>query len=77
MCGKVMSVEEVMKVAHEDELFYSNSGGGVTFGGGEPTSAGDFLIALLEAYRQEGHHTCVDTCGLCTPEYLKKIPAFG
>ncbi len=73
MSGKLMTVEEVMKVVRKDELFYSNSGGGVTFGGGEPTSAGDFLIALLEACRQEGYHTCIDTCGHCSPEYFKRV----
>lgn len=73
MSGQVMTVEEVMKVVRKDELFYCNSGGGVTFGGGEPTSAGDFLIALLEACREQGYHTCVDTCGYCAPEHFKKV----
>ena len=73
MSGKVMTVDEVMNIVRKDGLFYANSGGGVTFGGGEPTSAGDFLIALLEACRQEGYHTCVDTCGQCSPEQFKKV----
>ena len=75
MSGKIMTVEEVMAVARADSLFYENSGGGVTFGGGEPISAGDFLIALLEACRDEGFHTCVDTCGHCSPAQFKKVMA--
>ena len=47
MSGKRMSVQEVMSVVDRDSLFYANSDGGVTFGGGEPTAAGDFLVELL------------------------------
>ncbi len=73
MSGKYMTVDEVMKVVDSDSLFYDNSGGGVTFGGGEPMSAGDFLIALLDASRGRGYHVCLDTCGVCEPERFKKI----
>lgn len=73
MSGKRMSVDEVMRVVDSDSLFYENSGGGVTFGGGEPTAAGDFLPALLEASARRGYHVCLDTCGMCEPERFKKI----
>lgn len=73
LSGKVMTVEEVMHIVRKDELFYGNSGGGVTFGGGEPTSAGEFLIELLDACRREGYHTCVDTCGHCTPQDFNRV----
>lgn len=73
MSGKRMSVEEVMRVVDSDSLFYDNSDGGVTFGGGEPTAAGEFLIALLDASMQRGYHICVDTCGVCEPERFKRV----
>lgn len=72
MSGKAMDVDEVMKVVRKDALFYANSDGGVTFGGGEPTSGGDFLVEMLEASRKEGFHTCLDTCGHCAPEQFKR-----
>ena len=75
MSGKLMTVEDVMKIVRKDMLFYVNSGGGVTFGGGEPASSGEFLVALLEASQREGLHTCVDTSGYCSPELFKKILA--
>lgn len=71
--GKRMSVDEVMRVVDSDSLFYDNSGGGVTFGGGEPTAAGDFLLALLDASIRRGYHICLDTCGVCEPERFKTI----
>ncbi len=61
--GKTCSVEEIMSVVKKDGIFYRNSGGGVTFGGGECTSQASFLLKLLEACAAEGFHTCVDTCG--------------
>ena len=51
MSGMRMTVAEVMQVVDSDSIFYSNSGGGVTFGGGEPTAVGDFLVALIDACR--------------------------
>lgn len=73
MSGKRMSVEGVMDIVDRDSLFYANSDGGVTFGGGEPTAAGNFLVALLQDCADKGYHTCVDTCGVCPPEQFRKV----
>jgi pyruvate formate lyase activating enzyme len=61
--GKCMSVEEVFDKVKRDEMFYKLSGGGVTIGGGEPTSQPFFTCALLKKCRKSGIHTAVDTCG--------------
>lgn len=73
--GQSMDVAQVMEVVRKDSLFYRNSDGGVTIGGGEPTASGEFLLELLRACRDEGFHTCVDTCGYCAPEYFTKVMA--
>ncbi|MCL1939490.1 MAG: glycyl-radical enzyme activating protein [Desulfovibrionaceae bacterium] len=73
MTGEEMSVEEILKVVKKDELFYANSGGGVTIGGGEPVSSGDFLLDLLQGAYDAGLHICVDTCGFCPEERFKKV----
>lgn len=65
MSGKMMTVEEVMDVIRKDSLFYENSDGGVTFGGGEPTAAGQFFLDMMLAAYNEGYHITVDTCGVC------------
>lgn len=75
MSGESMDVSQVMEVIRKDALFYANSDGGVTVGGGEPTAAGDFLLNLLRACQGEGYHTCVDTCGFCPPEHFSKVIA--
>ena len=53
----------VMKEIGKDRIFYEESGGGVTFSGGEPLLQADFLTRLLESCRKSGIHTAVDTCG--------------
>jgi pyruvate formate lyase activating enzyme len=70
MAGRKMTVREVMKAVLQDQIFYGESGGGVTFSGGEPLAQPEFLQALLEACRHEGLHTAVDTCGLVRREHL-------
>lgn len=73
MSGSAYTVDQVMDIVRKDAGFYRNSGGGVTFGGGECTSQGEFLLSLLESCRSNGLHTCVDTCGCCSPEFFKKL----
>jgi pyruvate formate lyase activating enzyme len=63
IAGRVMSVAQVMAEVLKDRDFYEQSGGGVTFSGGEPLQQPEFLAALLQACRQEGLHTAVDTSG--------------
>jgi len=61
--GKIMTVDEVMTVIKKDELYYRQSGGGVTIGGGEPTAQPEFVLALLRECKKNYIHTAVDTCG--------------
>lgn len=61
--GQTMDVEAVVARVAADCEFYRNSGGGVTFSGGEPFVQREFLVELLAACRQLGIHTAVETCG--------------
>ncbi len=73
MSGKEVTVEEVMEQLAKDTLFYEESGGGVTFSGGEPLLQPDFLLALLKASKKEGWHTTLDTCGHVHQEVLQAV----
>ena len=68
ICGREMSVGEVMREVRRDKVFYSASGGGVTFTGGEPTMQFGFLVELCGAAKAEGIHVAVDTCGFAARE---------
>jgi len=59
-----MTVAEVMSELVRDRVFFEESGGGVTFSGGEPFMQPTFLRNLLEACREQGISTAVETCGM-------------
>jgi pyruvate formate lyase activating enzyme len=52
-------IEEILK----DKIFYGNSGGGVTFSGGEPFLQPEFLRSLLEKCKELKIGTVVETAG--------------
>ena len=70
LVGRETAVDEVMAEVLRDRIFFQESGGGVTFSGGEPLAQLEFLRALLEAARGHGLHTAVDTCGFAPREAL-------
>jgi pyruvate formate lyase activating enzyme len=76
LVGRSYSVEEVLKIILLDRVFYEESGGGVTFSGGEPLFQPEFLVSILEACRNEGLHTAVDTSGYVNQKYLDLIIPF-
>ncbi len=71
--GRTVTVPEVMAEIEKDRVFYEESGGGVTFSGGEPLAQPAFLEALLAACRQGEIHTAVDTCGHAPAEVVRRI----
>ncbi len=73
--GQELSVGQVLEAVLQDQIFYEESGGGVTFSGGEPLSQPDFLQSLLEACRARSVHTAVDTCGLAEAEDVLAVAA--
>ena len=73
ICGKEYTVDEVMREILKDKVFYENSGGGVTFSGGECMLPIDFLEEILKACKENGIHTAVDTAGCVPFEYFERI----
>jgi pyruvate formate lyase activating enzyme len=65
-----MSTDEVIAEVSKDKVFYGQSGGGVTFSGGEPFLQGEFLLSLLRAAGAGNVHTAVDTSGYVSPALL-------
>ncbi len=61
--GKWITVDEMMTELEKERIFMEQSGGGVTFSGGEPLQQHKFLISALRRCKAEGFHTCIDTSG--------------
>jgi pyruvate formate lyase activating enzyme len=71
--GSTVAAEEVLKVIKRDAVFYRESGGGVTFSGGEPFAQATFLRQLVIACSRLGIDTAVETCGFYEWEPVKDI----
>lgn len=77
IAGKEYTVEEVVKEALKDKVFYEQSkGGGVTLSGGEPLLQIDFVEELLIRLKEEGIQTAVDTSGAIKFEYLERAAKY-
>ncbi len=63
LIGRSMSSEELFRELLRDRDFFDDSGGGVTFSGGEPFLYPDFVFQVGEMLRREGIGTLAETCG--------------
>lgn len=73
MSGKKMSVSELMEIIEKERIFFDQSGGGVTFSGGEPLVHTKMLIALLDECGRRGIHRAVDTAGNVSTEIILEV----
>ncbi|MEW5984866.1 MAG: glycyl-radical enzyme activating protein [Acidobacteriota bacterium] len=61
--GRVMDPATLVAAVLRDRPFFEQSGGGVTFSGGEPLMQAAFVTESMRRLRAEGVHTALDTCG--------------
>jgi pyruvate formate lyase activating enzyme len=73
ICGKEYTIDDVFAEVIKDKAFYKNSGGGVTFSGGECMLQIDFLEQILKRCKENKIHTAVDTAGNVPFTYFNKI----
>jgi len=71
--GREYEAEELVGILMQDEVFFKNSGGGVTLSGGECLAQPDFCIALAKLLHERGISVYVDTCGYVKREIFEKI----
>jgi pyruvate formate lyase activating enzyme len=73
IAGKQVSVKEILEEIEKDMPFFNESGGGVTFSGGEPLLQHDFLNALLTECKERDIDTIVQTCGFAPYEIVDRV----
>jgi len=73
LCGSEIAVEEVYSEVMKDEVFFRNTGGGITLSGGECTLFPDFVSELLNKFNKAGIHTAIETSGFCSKQSIEKI----
>ncbi len=73
MSGRTATVNELIEIIEKERIFFDQSGGGVTFSGGEPLLQSEFLIALLDELGSRSIHRTVDTSGFVKSEILLNV----
>jgi pyruvate formate lyase activating enzyme len=71
--GEKIGAERILEVIEQDMDYFADSGGGVTFSGGEPLLQVNFVESLLYALKLQKIHTAIETCGNVPLEFLSRI----
>jgi len=66
--GRLISPGDVLEEVLKSRVFFEESGGGVTFTGGEPLMQPSFLIECIRLMKENNIHTTLDTAGYASPE---------
>jgi len=67
------SIEALVDIILKDKIFYDNSGGGVTFSGGEPLYHMEYLHKLLKNLKKRKIHVCIETSGYYNRQKFDEI----
>jgi pyruvate formate lyase activating enzyme len=73
MLGEYISVSDLMKTIDAEAIFFDQSGGGVTFSGGEPLMHSEYLIEALKACGDRMYHRVVDTSAFAKQSVLLEV----
>lgn len=71
--GKERDVKEVFDEVYKDNIFYKQSGGGVTISGGEVLMNSNFVLELLNMCKENYINTAIETSGFGDFNDLKNI----
>ncbi len=72
--GRYIEPVKLISELKKDTVFYEESGGGITFSGGEVMSMDmGYLAQVMEPLHNQGYHLGIDTCGHVEFEQFTKI----
>lgn len=72
ICGRDVTVKEVINDVLKDMPYYRRSGGGLTLSGGESLCQPEFATALLKAAKDNGINTAMESTGYAKKDVLDK-----
>ena len=61
LMGRTRTVASLVEEALRDQVFFEESGGGVTLSGGECLARQDFAVSFLAACKERGANTAIET----------------
>lgn len=71
--GTAMTVREVFEEIEKDEMYYRNSGGGVTLSGGEALLQPAFAAEVLKACHDKGWNTAIESALFVSREAIDAV----
>jgi pyruvate formate lyase activating enzyme len=75
--GEWIGLEDLIKEIEKERIFIDQSGGGVTFSGGEPFLQAEFLINALKECKNRSIHTAIDTSGFTSEQMIRQAAGIG
>ena len=72
-CGEDWEAEDLAKELLRNADIMLQSGGGVTFSGGEPLAQADFVCEVSDTLRAQGVHLALETSGHAPPEVYRAV----
>lgn len=73
MLGSNIPISDLMKKIDNEAIFFDQSGGGVTFSGGEPLMHPEYLIDALKECGRRMYHRVVDTTAFANLDTLLEV----
>ena len=73
MFGELWDLEDLYYEVQKDKVYYTQSHGGITLSGGEPTLQSDFILNFLKKCKENGISTALDTCGYASKNVYEKL----
>ena len=76
MWGENWNLNDLFHEIQKDKVYYTQSKGGITVSGGEPTIQSDFILKFLKMCKENSIHTTLDTCGYAPEHIYRKLLPF-
>ncbi|MFX1344696.1 MAG: glycyl-radical enzyme activating protein [Promethearchaeota archaeon] len=73
MWGEYWNLDDLFYEINKDKVYYTQSKGGITVSGGEPTIQSDFILKFLKMCKENQIHTTLDTCGYAPEHIFRKL----
>jgi pyruvate formate lyase activating enzyme len=73
LTGESICADELAAKLLKDKVFYDQSGGGVTYSGGEPALQADFFLETSKLLKKESVHIALDTAGFIPWRILEPL----
>ena len=73
MWGEWWTLEDLYHDIQKDKVYYTQSNGGITVSGGEPTVQSKFIVNFLKKCQENEISTALDTCGYASGNIYKEI----